>query len=226
MVTQVHFAIDDPSNIGVPAPGATLKLVPNGDKLEARVSGPQIAPGYLHDAHAFRTLLDEEGFYPTGDGVRLADPNDPNRGIVFDGRVSEDFKLTSGTWVHVGALRMALIKALAPLVQDVVIAGHDREAVAVLLFPDFGACARLTDSETLRARIADALRAHNAQVDGATSQSVRSALLLEEPPSIDAGEITDKGYINQRAVLERRSAFVLALFECETAPDAAKVIRV
>ncbi|WP_394838763.1 feruloyl-CoA synthase [Pendulispora rubella] len=218
LVTQVHFPIDDPSIIGVPTPGTTLKLVPNGTKLEARVKGPQVTPGYLHDADGFRAMLDDEGFYPTGDAVRLADPANPNRGIVFDGRVSENFKLSSGTWVHTGALRLGLIAALSPLVQDAVIAGHDRDFVAALLFPSAAA----SKDEGLRTKIETALRAHNARANGATSQIVRYALILDEPPSIDAGEITDKGYINQRAVLDRRAAWVECLFAADTGPDVIR----
>jgi feruloyl-CoA synthase len=234
LVTQVHQVIEEPGNIGVPVPGSEVKLVPNGWKLEIRVKGPQLTPGYFRDEERFRALLDEEGFYSAGDAVRLADPDDPARGLVFDGRVSEDFKLTTGTWVHVGALRVKLIGMLAPLVQDAVIAGHDRDAVGVLLFPDFAACCReigaaadasrqeLVRDERLCARIAEALRAHNQEEHGGSSRAVVSALLLAEPPSIDAGEITDKGYINQRAVLDRRAALVEKLFT----PEAEGVIRV
>jgi feruloyl-CoA synthase len=238
LVTQVHQIIEEPGNIGVPVPGSEVKLVPNGWKLEIRVKGPQLTPGYFpasaHDSERFRALLDEEGFYSAGDAVRFADPDDPARGLVFDGRVSEDFKLTTGTWVHVGALRVKLIGALAPLVQDAVIAGHDRDAVGVLLFPDFAACCReigaaadaprqeLVRDERLCAQIAAALRAHNQGEHGGSSRAVVSAVLLAEPPSIDAGEITDKGYINQRAVLDRRAALVESLFT----PEAAGVIRV
>ena len=127
--------------------------------------------------------------------------------------MSENFKLSSGTWVHTGALRLALVAALSPMVQDAVIAGHDRDYVAVLLFPTAAASP---------ARIEAALRAHNARAEGATSQIVRCALLLDEPPSIDAGEITDKGYINQRAVLERRAALVESLFEAEGNADVIR----
>src|SRR6185436_9100701 len=234
LVTQVHYAIDEPGNIGVPVPGALLKLVPNGWKLEVRVKGPQVTPGYFGDDERFRAAVDDEGFYAPGDAVRLADPADPNRGLVFDGRLSEDFKLTTGTWVHVGALRISLIAALSPLVPDAVIAGHDRDAVGVLLFPDPAACAQaigaagdLSQSDLvrdgrLRARIAAALSAHNREAGEASSRSVQSAILLADPPSIDAGEITDKGYINQRAVLDRRAGLVEALFT----PDAPDVIRI
>jgi feruloyl-CoA synthase len=217
LVTQVHATLDEPGNIGVPVPGAELKLVPNGWKLEVRVKGPQVTPGYFKDSERFREMLDEEGFYAPGDAVLLANPDDPNQGLVFNGRVTEDFKLTTGTWVHVGALRLKLIAALAPLVQDVVIAGHDRDAVGVLLFPDAAACARET-RDGLREKIATALAAHNCEQGGASSRTVTSALLLTDPPSIDAGEITDKGYINQRAVLTVRAPLVEALFSAD-APD-------
>jgi feruloyl-CoA synthase len=233
LVTQVHDTLDEPGNIGVPVPGTVLKLVPNGWKLEVRVKGPQVTPGYFREAERFREAWDEEGFYRTGDAVRLADPDDPSRGLVFDGRVSEDFKLTTGTWVHVGALRLSLIAALSPLVQDAVIAGHDRDAVGVLLFPDFVACAQaigappdtprseLVCNERLSCRIAEALHAYNGAAGEASSRRVICAALLAEPPSIDGGEITDKGYINQRAVLDRYAARVEALF----APGAPDVIR-
>ncbi len=234
LVTQVHGPLDEPGNIGVPVPGASLKLVPNGLKLEVRVKGPQLTPGYFRDPERFPALLDEEGFWSTGDAVRFADPDDPDRGLVFEGRLSEDFKLTSGTWVHVGALRISLLAALSPLVQDAVIAGHDRAAVGVLLFPDAVACAReigasegmaraeLFRDGRLRERIAAALEAHNQACGGATSRAVVSAILLDEPASIDAGEITDKGYLNQRAVLDRRAALVASLYE----EDGADVIRI
>jgi feruloyl-CoA synthase len=233
LVTQVHTLLDGPGNIGVPVPGSVLKLVPNGWKLEARVKGPQITPGYFRDPERFRAALDDEGFYMPGDAMRLADPADPGRGLLFDGRVSEDFKLTTGTWVHVGTLRLKLIAALSPLIQDAVIAGHDRDTVGVLLFPDFAACAQaigaatdlprrdLACHESLCQRIEAALRAHNQEEAGASSRTIRCAVLLAEPPSIDAGEITDKGYINQRAVLDRHGALVDALF----APGAPGVIR-
>jgi len=234
LATQVHFALDEPGNIGVPAAGTEVKLVPNGWKLEIRVKGPQVTPGYFRDSGPRGAAWDDEGFYAPGDAVRFADPDDANRGLVFDGRLSEDFKLTTGTWVHVGALRISLIAALAPLVQDAVIAGHDRDAIGILLFPDAAACAReigvpadlprneLVENESLRTRIAELLAAHNQACGAASSRSVQSAVLLAEPPSIDAGEITDKGYINQRAVLRRRAGLVEALF----AAEAPGVIRV
>lgn len=234
LATQVLAPLDEPGNIGVPVAGTVLKLVPNGLKLEIRVKGPQLTPGYFKDPERFQNLLDEEGFYSAGDAVKLADPDDPGRGLVFDGRLSEDFKLTSGTWVHVGALRVSLIAALSPLVQDAVIAGHNRESVGVLLFPDAAACTKtigapadvsrneLFRDERLRSRIEEMLQRYNHEQGEASSRAVACAVLLDDPPSIDAGEITDKGYINQRAVLDRRAALVEALFE----PDRPDAIRV
>jgi feruloyl-CoA synthase len=226
MVTSVHYPLDRAGNIGLPAPGCELKLAPTLGKLEMRVRGPNVTPGYFK-ASAVAGAFDEEGFYRTGDAGRLADPADPSRGVIFDGRLTENFKLSSGTWVSVGELRVAIVTAGAPVVQDAVLTGHDRDWVGALIFPSAAGCARvagesarplaelLRDAE-VRRHLAGALAAHNRQSAGA-SRRVARALLLEEPPSIDAGEITDKGYINQRAVLDRRAAAVARLHE--GAPD-------
>src|SRR5258708_22248572 len=145
-------------HIGVPAQGLDVKLVPAGDKIEARVRGPNVFPGYWRQPELTAACFDEDGFYLMGDAVRFVDPADPGRGLVFDGRLSEDFKLSSGTWVSVGPLRAAFIQHFAPLVRDVVIAGHDRDVVAVLIFPDLDACrALVTDAASLAP---DALLAH------------------------------------------------------------------
>ncbi|HEX2569387.1 MAG TPA: feruloyl-CoA synthase [Polyangia bacterium] len=208
LVTLVHYGLEHAGNIGLPAPGCELKLAPTGGRLELRVRGPNVTPGYFAGHGPAGPLVergasfDAEGFYCTGDAGRLADAADPARGVVFDGRLSENFKLSSGTWVLVGALRIALVGALAPLVQDAVIAGHDRDFVTALLFPAPG-CTR----GEVAPRLAEYNRAHPG-----SSQRVARALLLGEPPSIDAGEITDKGYINQRAVLARRAAEVERLY--------------
>ena len=211
LVTSVHFAIDRAGVIGLPAPGCELKLVPvpgADGKLEMRVRGPNVAPGYWEPGGIVRPMtLDDEGFLPTGDAGRLEDERVPARGVVFDGRTAENFKLSSGTWVAVGELRVRAITACAPHVQDAVVAGHDRDYVSLLLFP---APATLEPSE-LRARVAAALRAHNG-VNPGSSTRVARAVFLAEPPSIDGGEITDKGYINQRAVLAARAAFVERLY--------------
>ncbi|HEU0031996.1 MAG TPA: AMP-binding protein [Kofleriaceae bacterium] len=208
LVTQVCFPIERAGVIGVPVPGVELAFVPSGDKLEMRVRGPNVSPGYLREGGAIEPLpLDDAGFYPMGDAGRLADDTNPNAGVVFEGRTSENFKLSSGTWVHVGELRVALIAACAPLVADAVIAGHDRDEVGALVF--------LAPGGRDDANVRDALRAALARhAAGSVSSSTHVArlLVLAEPPSIDAGEITDKGYLNQRAILDRRAAEVTRLF--------------
>jgi feruloyl-CoA synthase len=191
--------------------------VPAAGKLEVRVRGPHVTPGYFRREDLTRAAFDEEGYYRIGDAMKFADPAAPEKGLVFDGRVAEDFKLASGTWVHVGAVRVRLIAAGNPLIQDAVITGHDRDEVGALVFPS-PAAKDLAPGE-LRARIAAALRALAAE-SGSSMHPVR-ALVTAEPPSIDANEITDKGYLNQRAVLERRAAEVEAL---HAAQPGAQVI--
>ncbi len=208
-VTSVHWAIEQAGCIGAPLPGVDLKLVPNGSKLELRVRGPNVFPGYRNNPEATAKAFDDEGYYLIGDAGRLVDPDDPNQGVAFDGRVAEDFKLMSGTWVSVGTLRLKAVSALTPLISDAAITGHDREEIGLLLFPSPAAKALPTDE--LRSRIQTALRALAAE-PGGSSQRITRALLMDEPPSVDAGEITDKGYINQRAVLARRAGLVEALY--------------
>ncbi len=216
MSTCVHMPIERAGVIGLPAPGSEIKLVPSGGKLEARVRGPNVTPGYFKRDDLTRAAFDEEGFYRIGDALRLADPAAPEKGLVFDGRVAEDFKLTTGTWVHAGAVRVKLIAAANPLVQDAVITGHDRDEVGALVF--LSAAAKDLSPETIRERLSAALKALLAE-GGSSTHPVR-LLVMTEPPSIDANEITDKGYINQRAVLERRAALVEKLYA-----GAAEVVR-
>jgi len=154
--------------------------------------------------------FDEEGFYKMGDAGRLADPADAAQGIEFAGRLAEDFKLSSGTWVHVGALRVQAIEALAPIAQDIVIAGHDRTDIGLLIFPAAAFRERIGDAEVKEMLKAGLCRLKELNI-GTCAYATR-AVLLQEPPSIDAGEITDKGYINQRAVLERRASTVELLY--------------
>ncbi|MGH8676353.1 MAG: feruloyl-CoA synthase, partial [Burkholderiales bacterium] len=199
MATCVHFAIERAGVIGLPAPGCELKLVPSGGKLEARVRGPNVTPGYYRRDDLTRAAFDEEGFYRIGDALRLADRERPSLGLVFDGRVAEDFKLSSGTWVHVGAVRVKLIAAANPVIQDAVLTGQDRDEVGALVFLN-PATTKDLSAGAIRARIAAALLAMSAE--GGSSTHPTRALVVTEPPSIDANEITDKGYINQRAVLE------------------------
>jgi feruloyl-CoA synthase len=191
-------------------PGCELKLVPCARKLEVRVRGPNVTPGYHRSPELTAAAFDEEGYYRTGDAVRLADEGNPAKGLVFDGRIAEDFKLSSGTWVHVGAVRVRLIAACDPLVRDAVITGHDRGAVGALVFLNPVAAQGLSAGET-RERLRAGLRSMEAEAHGSSLYPTRVLVLLE-PPSIDADEITDKGYLNQRAVLDRRAALVDELY--------------
>ena len=206
LATSVHFHMERPGVIGLPIPECELKLVPTAGKLEVRVRGPNVMPGYYKRADLTREAFDEEGFYRIGDAVRFADADDPAKGIVFDGRVAEDFKLTSGTWVNVGAVRVKLIAAADPLVQDAVITGHDRDEIGALVF--LSAAAK--DRSDVRERLSAALA--KLAAEGGSSTHPRRLLVMSEPPLIDANEITDKGYINQRVVLERRAALVEKLY--------------
>ena len=208
LVTQVHFAIDRAGVIGLPAPGLELAFAPSGDKLEMRVRGASVTPGYWRAGGGCEPApRDELGFFPMGDAGRLADDVHPEHGVVFDGRTAENFKLASGTWVHVGELRMALLAACSPLVADAVITGHDRHDLGALVWPAPG---RTADGAFL-SELAAGIARCNAQ-RSASSTRIERVLVLAEPPSIDAGEITDKGYINQRAVLARRAAHVEQLY--------------
>ncbi len=208
-ITSAHWKLDRAGVIGLPLPGLELKLLPNGEKLEMRVRGVSIFPGYRDAPELTAQAFDDEGYYRIGDAGYLADEADPSQGVVFNGRVAEDFKLTTGTWVSVGTLRVRVVSALSPLAQDVVVTGHDRDEVGVLVFPS-PAAAALPAGE-LAGHIAEALRTMKAG-GGGSSQVPARALVLAEPPSADAGEITDKGYINQGAVLRRRAEAVARLY--------------
>ena len=230
LATDCHFQAQRSGNIGVPIPGTELKLVPSGDKLEVRVRGPNVTPGYWKAKDLTAQAFDADGFYMIGDAVTFADPERPELGLFFDGRVAEDFKLNSGTWVSVGTLRVAGIAALAPLAQDIVVSGHGGDHVRFLVFSNIAACralAGLPDNaevseviahDKVRAAIAQGLAKLKAQSGGGSSGHATRALLLAEPASVDGGEITDKGYINQRAVLTRRAAAV-AVLEDDTSPE-------
>jgi feruloyl-CoA synthase len=220
-------------NIGLPLPGLELKLVPNEGKLETRMKGPNITPGYWRQPALTAAAFDEEGFYKIGDALKFVDAGEPAEGLLFDGRIAEDFKLATGTWVSVGPLRMAIIMQCAPLVRDVVLTGPDRDELAALIIPDVDACRKLTPD--LRADAPPAILLAQPQVRAAfgrflaalsdpgrgTSARVGRAILLAEPPSLDVGEVTDKGSINQRAVLAHRAALVEELY---ADPPSANVI--
>ena len=208
MATSVHYHIERAGVVGNPGPGTELKLVPSGGKLEVRVRGPNVTPGYYGRDDLTRAAFDAEGFYKIGDAMKFADEQTPDKGIAFDGRVTEDFKLMSGTWVHVGAVRMKLIAACDPLVQDAVITGHDRDEMGALVFVNPAAVKALgLDPGGVREYLRGALEKLALESTGSSTAPAR-ILVLEEPPATDANEITDKGYINQRAVLDRRSALV------------------
>jgi feruloyl-CoA synthase len=220
--------------LGLPAAGNILKLAPCEGKLEIRVRSPSVTPGYWREPELTGAAFDEEGFYRLGDAARLLDPDDPTKGLLFDGRIAEDFKLASGTWVSVGPLRAGLIAALAPLVQDVVIAGLDRDYLAALLVPDLRECAiqlNLTEPPTysalrehplLRRLLSDRLREH-ARAHTASSVRVRRALVLPTAPSLDQGEITDKGSVNQRAVLRHRPDLIAELYRLDCADAVIQI---
>ena len=211
-------------NIGLPLPGLELKLVPNEGKLETRMKGPNVTPGYWRAPTLTAAAFDEEGFYKIGDALKFADPADPAKGLLFDGRIAEDFKLATGTWVSVGPLRMAFIAHCAPFARDVVFAGPDRDELGALVIPDVEACRKLAAdlppdataavvlaSPQVRTAFAQLLNAL-ADPSRGTSSRVGRAILLSEPPSLDVGEVTDKGSINQRAVLAHRAALVEELY--------------
>jgi len=216
LATSAHFE-GAPGNIGLPAPGVTLKLAPNGSKLEVRVKGPNVMRGYLDEPELTKSAFDEEGFYKIGDAVRFAREGDPSHGLMFDGRVAEDFKLASGTWVSVTAIRTGVLARASGLLSDVVVCGHDRQFLAILAWPSG------EPRGDLRARVRDALVAWN-EANPASSTRVARAILLREPPSIDAGEITDKGYTNQRVTRERRASDVERLFAIDPDDDVIAIV--
>jgi feruloyl-CoA synthase len=209
-ITFASWKLDKPGVIGLPMPGVRLKFIPNGGKLEMRVAGDHIFPGYRNNPEATKAAFDEDGYYCIGDAGYLADEADPLQGVVFNGRVAEDFKLTSGTWVSVGTLRLKVVNALAPYAQDVVITGHDRSEVGALVF--LTEAGRALPHADFAAKARAALKALKAE-GGGSSQTPARLLVLADTPNMAVGEITDKGYVNQRMVLTRRAADVQALYD-------------
>ncbi|MDB5239480.1 MAG: Long-chain-fatty-acid--CoA ligase [Spirosoma sp.] len=209
--------------LGVPVAGMRVKLVPDGDKLEIRYQGPNVTPGYWRNAEATASVFDEEGFYKTGDAVRFVDEADPNKGLLFDGRIAEDFKLSTGTWVNVGSLKAKVLSAGAPIVQDVVIAGLDKEFVSAILFLNPYACRELASlspdcsateaflHERIQQYIDQLLLTLSKTATGSANRITKAVIALD-PPSIDLGEITDKGSLNQRAILKHRATLVEQLY--------------
>lgn len=229
-VTMSHWSTESAGCIGLPHPGVTLKLVPlDDDRYEIRVRSEAVTPGYLNRPDATAEAFDSEGFFLMGDAVQFVDVSDPEEGLVFAGRVSEEFKLQSGIFVRVGSLRAEVIDAASGLFSDVVVAGADQPFVALLVWPNLGACraraglprataAELATSEWMHAAVREALQRHNA-AGGGSSRRIHRALVLSEPPNMGAGEITDKGYVNQRRALARRAQDVARLF-AEVADEA------
>lgn len=219
--------------LGIPVAGVKIKLVPNLEKLEVRYKGPNITPGYWRDEALTAKAFDEEGYFLTGDALKFVDENDPNKGMLFDGRVSEDFKLTTGTWVNAGVLRGVLNSAASPLVQDSVIAGQDRGFVSAILFLNSEACKKLIGdasslSETevfthpkVKAELNRILLDLKAKSTGSSNRIERMIVAIEAP-SIDLGEITDKGSLNQRGVLKLRTHLVEELYNDEPSEQVLK----
>ena len=213
--------------IGLPAPGLELKLVPNGEKTELRLRGPSITPGYWGEPDKTASAFDEEGFYCIQDAVRWLDPDDTAQGLMFDGRLAEDFKLSSGTWVNFGKLRSGLIAACAPIVRDVVLTGHDKDFLGALLFLDVEQARRLNESLSAlnEAELAEhplvqehvqmAIDQLAAQGTG-SSNRIRRVMIMSEAASLQTGEMTDKGSINQGAVLRRRADLVDGIYAEES----------
>jgi feruloyl-CoA synthase len=227
--------VDRPGIVGVPHKGVELKLVPNAGKLEARLRGPNITPGYWRRPDLTQAAFDAEGFYLLGDALRLAEPNNFAAGFEFDGRVAEDFKLATGTWVSVGPLRTEFVGRFDPLVKDAVVTGHDRDDVGMLVFPDEEQTRKLAphlapetpfDEVVTDAAVKDVFQERLAAIareaTGSSSRVTRIALMCE-PPSIDLGEATDKGSLNQRAVLANRAQHVEALYAAETRANVIKL---
>ncbi len=223
-----HWPSPVPGNLGLPLPDVTVKLAPTAGKLEMRVKGPNIISGYLGNPEATEQAFDEEGFFRMGDAVKFVDPDDPEQGLLFDGRVVENFKLATGTWVQTGEVRVAVVNALSPLVRDAAVAGEARDDIGLLLFPDADGIKRelwlVGDAETialsdkLRAEISKRLVNYNASAGG-SSRRIARVMIMTEPPSVNGNEMTDKGYLNQRAVLDRRAGLVIQLYADDPGPD-------
>ncbi|QQN65089.1 AMP-binding protein [Bradyrhizobium diazoefficiens] len=228
-ISTTHWATDQPGEIGLPAPGLQLKLIPVSDTYEARVKGPNVTPGYLGRPDLTEKAFDEEGFYRIGDMVSFLDPQKPELGLRFTGRISENFKLANGTWVSIGNMRAAILAATRGVLLDIVIAGENREACALLCWLNPTEAARISaapaedlacDSLVIQF-LKDRFRDYNETVG--SSEKICSFVLVKDPPSMAAGEITDKAYVNQRAVLKVRSEQVEGLFANEPGQDVVRV---
>ena len=222
------------SMIGLPLPGVQLKLVPAGDKTEARLRGPNITPGFWQQPELSANAYDEEGFYKLGDALKFVDEQDPQKGLLFDGRLTEDFKLSTATWVSVGPLRAKLLSCLGSLAQDAVLTAPGADFVGALIFPDVSACRKLVDGADdlvvkdlllhplVQCRFQSSLNDFAGRGTGSSTRILR-AILLEDGPCMDRGEVTDKGSINQKAVLSNRAALVRALYNDQPPPEVIQI---
>jgi feruloyl-CoA synthase len=235
MGTYCGWPTEEPGNIGVPVPGSEVKLIPieGGDgRYEIRMRGANLFDGYIGHPELTAAAFDDEGFFRIGDAVRLAKPGNPALGMLFAGRIVEDFKLSNGTWVRTGAARLALIDQCAPIIADAVICGHDHDYLAALAWPNVAACQRLApelaglDAAALvrHPRIVGALAERlRAQTARSASLAVQRVLLMHEPPSMDANEIADKGYVNQAVTRSRRAHLIDELYQADPAPHIAHI---
>jgi feruloyl-CoA synthase len=223
-IAVTHWASQGGGEIGLPAPGLEIKLLPIEDRYEIRVRGPNVTPGYLGQPEVTAQAFDEEGFYRVGDLVQFVDPCNPAAGLRFAGRLSENFKLTNGSWVTTGDLRQAVLAATQPLVSDLVVAGHDRDDIRLMVWPHPMRPDGLdpTDYAELARAIAERLGAFNAVRSGGT-QRIAAFRILHEPPSLGANETTDKAYVNQRGVLQRRAALVEELYAGDLHPEVVRL---
>jgi feruloyl-CoA synthase len=229
------WPVERPGEVGLPAPGLELKLVPNGDKMEVRLRGPNVTPGYWRQPDKTAECFDAEGYYMIGDALKFVDANDVNKGLLFDGRVSEDFKLNTGTWVNLASVKGGIIRAFAPYVREAVLTGLDRNHIGAMLFLDADAARKiapelgeateieLARNPKLRGLFQERLD-ELAKTSTGSATFVARAIVLETPPAIDRSEITDKGSINQRAVMAARANLVDDLY-AEPPPSHVLVAR-
>lgn len=207
-ISSTHWPSEGKGEIGLPFPGCEIKLVPVGDRYDIRARGPNVFPGYLQRSDLTREAFDEEGFYRVGDAVQFLNPANPSHGLKFAGRLSENFKLTNGSWVLVGELRSKVLESV-PSIAELVVAGHDRDDVRILVWP---APTKAGETAAIRLQIESELAAYNAN-NMTSTRRIAGFIMLDEPPSMAAGEITDKGYVNQRAVLTNRPADLAMLYD-------------
>ena len=231
-ISNVHWPSDTMGLLGLPLPGCEMKMVPAGEKMELRVRGEGITQGYLKNPEKTTEAFDEEGFYKLGDAVKFKNPDDPNEGLAFDGRLAEEFKLANGTWVSAGTVRVKAVEAVDGALSDVVVCGLNRDDIALLGFLNESWCRRKTGrnvgldelavDESVRAAVKDGLLAYNRANPNAAKR-VSRVLLQKDQPKADAGEITEKGYINQGRVQSLRESEVSRLY---TAPYDDEIIEI